>query len=82
MADVGRMTTTPPSDVRLARARIIVITVGFVLVGAASGDIFDRAEWTLAIAPLPPAAARSRSCDGGPSPGSPGRGSRCSSPSP
>jgi hypothetical protein len=51
------MTTTSAPDVRLARARIIVITVGFVLVGAASGGIFDRAEWALAIAPLPATAA-------------------------
>jgi transglutaminase-like putative cysteine protease len=51
------MSARPTSDKRLAQARIIVITVGFVVVGAASGDIFDRAEWTLTIAPVPAAAA-------------------------
>jgi len=43
---------TATTDARLVRARIVVISVGFALVGAASGDIFDRAEWTLVVAPL------------------------------
>ena len=43
-------------DPRLARARIIVVAIGFALVGAAAGGIFDQDEWTLVVAPLPAAA--------------------------
>ena len=43
-------------DPRLARARIIVVSIGFAVVGAAAGGIFDRDEWTLVVAPLPAAA--------------------------
>jgi protein-glutamine gamma-glutamyltransferase len=44
------------NDARLVRVRIVVIALGFALLGAASGDIFDRFEWTLVVAPLPVAA--------------------------
>ena len=44
------------ADPRLARARIIVVSVGFAIVGAAAGGIFDQDEWTLVVAPLPAAA--------------------------
>jgi hypothetical protein len=40
----------------LVRVRIVTVAVGFALLGAASGDIFDRFEWTLVVAPLPAAA--------------------------
>jgi hypothetical protein len=40
----------------LVRVRIVTIAVGFALLGAASGDIFDRFEWVLVVAPLPAAA--------------------------
>ena len=46
---------TTAGDARLVRARIAVITVGFALVGAAAGGIFDQPDWTLVIAPLPAA---------------------------
>ena len=44
------------ADSRLTRARIIVVSVGFAIVGAAAGGIFDQDEWTLVVAPLPAAA--------------------------
>lgn len=62
MADVGRVTpmnessTSRPVDPRLERARIIVVSIGFAVVGAAAGGIFDQDEWTLVVAPLPAAA--------------------------
>jgi hypothetical protein len=43
-------------DPRLVRARIVVLAIGFGLVGAAAGGIFDRFEWTLVAAPLPASA--------------------------
>lgn len=43
-------------DTWLVRVRIITVAVGFALLGAASGDIFDRFEWSLVVAPLPAAA--------------------------
>ena len=49
------MDVTATGDTGLVRARITLIAVGFALVGAAAGDIFDRADWTLAVAPLPAA---------------------------
>jgi hypothetical protein len=45
-----------PIDPRLARARIIVVSIGFAVVGVAAGGIFDQDEWTLVVAPLPAAA--------------------------
>jgi hypothetical protein len=51
----GEPVTGATGDIRLVRVRIIVIAVGFALVGAASGDIFDRSEWVLVVAPLPAA---------------------------
>ncbi len=62
MANVGRLTMSeavvsqkaPASrDAGLTRARIVVITIGFAVVGVASGAIFDQREWTLAVAPMP-----------------------------
>ena len=44
------------NDRWLLRIRIMTIAVGFTIVGAAAGDIFDQSEWTLVIAPLPAAA--------------------------
>ena len=44
------------ADPRLVRVRIAVIALGFALVGAAAGGIFDRSQWTLVVAPLPAAA--------------------------
>jgi len=44
-----------PSDVRIDRVRVAVIAVGFVIVGAAAGDVFDRTQWTLMVAALLPA---------------------------
>ena len=46
---------TTARDAWLVRARIAVIAVGFALVGAAAGDIFDQPDWTLVVAPLPAA---------------------------
>ena len=43
-------------DPWLVRVRIIVIAIGFALVGAASGDIFDQTQWVVVVAPLPAAA--------------------------
>jgi hypothetical protein len=43
-------------DVALLRARIVVIAVGFAIVGTASGDIFDLNDVTLTVAPVPAAA--------------------------
>jgi transglutaminase-like putative cysteine protease len=40
----------------LVRVRITVLALGFALLGAASGDIFDRFQWTLVVAPVPAAA--------------------------
>jgi hypothetical protein len=51
----GEVTVSP--DARLVRVRIAVIAVGFALLGAASGAIFDHTEWTLVVAPLPAAGA-------------------------
>ncbi len=48
---------TTASDVALVRLRIVLLAIGFVVVGAACGDIFDRTEWMLLVAPLPAAAA-------------------------
>jgi len=42
-------------DDRLVQVRIAVTAVGFVIVGAAAGDIFDRTQWTLMVAALLPA---------------------------
>ncbi len=42
-------------DIRLQRLRIAVISVGFVLVGAAAGGIFDELQPTLIVAPIVPA---------------------------
>ncbi len=44
-----------PDDVALIRLRIGVLALGFVIVGAAAGGIFDRAAWTLVVSPLLPA---------------------------
>lgn len=44
-----------PVDPRLARARVVVVSIGFAWVGAAAGGIFDQEEWTLVVAPLPAA---------------------------
>jgi hypothetical protein len=49
-------TVDRPIDPRLGRTRIIVISIGFAVVGAAAGGIFDQDEWTLVVAPLPAAA--------------------------
>ncbi len=43
-------------DRRLVRARIVVVAVGFALVGGAAGAIFDQRVWMLVVAPLPAAA--------------------------
>lgn len=40
------------TDLRLARARIAIVALGFAVVGAAAGGIFDRTEWMLVVAPL------------------------------
>jgi hypothetical protein len=54
---MSRAPTGPASnESSLVRVRIVTIAVGFTLLGAASGDIFDRFEWTLVVAPLPAAA--------------------------
>jgi hypothetical protein len=45
-----------PIDPRLGRTRIIVVSIGFAVVGAAAGGIFDQEEWTLVVAPLLAAA--------------------------
>ena len=45
------------NDRWLVRIRILVIAIGFTIVGAAAGDIFDQSEWTLVVAPLPAAIA-------------------------
>ncbi len=52
-------TDAASNDHSLVRVRIATIAVGFALVGAASGAIFDRFEWTLVVAPLPAAAVAS-----------------------
>jgi transglutaminase-like putative cysteine protease len=41
----------------LARLRIIVLGVGFTVVGAAAGRIFDVFQWTLLLAPIGPTLA-------------------------
>jgi hypothetical protein len=48
--------TDAATDPWLLRARIVVLAVGFALVGLAAGDIFDTTEWVLVVAPLPAAA--------------------------
>jgi hypothetical protein len=45
----------PLVDPRLARVRVMVVSIGFGVVGAAAGGIFDQDEWTLVVAPLPAA---------------------------
>ncbi len=53
--DVTDETRPEPSGFDLARLRIVVIAVGFAIVGAAAGGIFDRTHWTLVVAPIVPA---------------------------
>jgi transglutaminase-like putative cysteine protease len=48
-------TLEEPSSLGLARLRIVVIAVGFAIVGVAAGGIFDRTHWTLVVAPIVPA---------------------------
>ena len=47
--------TVETLDVSLQRLRIAVISVGFALVGAAAGGIFDQLQPTLVAAPIVPA---------------------------
>jgi hypothetical protein len=48
--DVGsKMNST-----NLARARILILFVGYLIVGAAAGGIFDRFQWILMAAPVLP----------------------------
>ena len=54
MSDPHRIDSN--DDLLLARVRIGLIAVGFAVVGVAAGGIFDRNDWTLAVAPLLPAA--------------------------
>lgn len=44
-------------EVGLVRLRIAVLGIGFVIVGAAAGGVFDRMQWTLVAAPVLPVAA-------------------------
>lgn len=57
MADVGMSEPVGPpvGETSLARARILVLLAGYVLVGAAAQGIFDRFEWVLVAAPILPA---------------------------
>lgn len=43
--------------IALSRARILVVAIGFVTLGAAAGAIFDRFDWALVVAPTFPAVA-------------------------
>ena len=52
---VSDETLAEPSGFGLARLRIVVIAVGFAIVGAAAGGVFDRTHWTLVVAPILPA---------------------------
>ena len=52
VTDTGR-----DGAVALSRARILIIAIGFVTLGAAAGAIFDRIDWMLVVAPAIPALA-------------------------
>lgn len=45
----------PRSERSLARLRIVVIAVGFGIVGASAGGIFDLHDWMLTVSPTLPA---------------------------
>lgn len=49
----------PPDspDTALNRARIVVLMIGFAVVGAGAGSIFDEFRWVLVFAAVPPALA-------------------------
>jgi hypothetical protein len=47
--------TVEPADVGLLRLRIAVVTIGFVIVGAGAGGIFDELQPVLIAAPVIPA---------------------------
>jgi transglutaminase-like putative cysteine protease len=47
--------TARAGDLSLVRLRILVIAMGFTIVGAAAGGIFDRGIWAIAVAPTLPA---------------------------
>ena len=53
--DVTDEALEEPSGFGLARLRIVVIAVGFTIVGAAAGGVFDQTHWTLVVAPIVPA---------------------------
>ena len=40
-------------DTALGRARVVVLLVGFVVVGAGAGSIFDQFHWALTLAAVP-----------------------------
>lgn len=44
-------------DRALSTARITVLMIGFAVVGAAAGAIFDRSLWVLVLAAVPPSVA-------------------------
>lgn len=44
-------------DRALSTARVAVLLVGFAVVGAAAGGIFDQSLWVLVVAALPPSVA-------------------------
>ena len=49
--------TDPGPASGLARARVVLLLAGYVVVGAAACGIFDQFEWVLLTAPIAPAAA-------------------------
>jgi transglutaminase-like putative cysteine protease len=58
LAEAEDVVTDEPSrtaDDWLVRLRIIVVAVGFTIVGATAGGIFDRGDWVLAVGPTIPA---------------------------
>ena len=46
-----------PSDFGVVRLRIAVLAIGFAIVGAAAGGVFNELQWTLVVAPVLPATA-------------------------
>jgi hypothetical protein len=54
----GHTTTGPGSgEVDLTRARVLILLLGYMILGAAAQGVFDQFEWVLVAAPILPAVA-------------------------